>query len=472
MVYPKLESLIGVLKIKCGLRVIFYIFLNIWKDLNIKYFSIYILFTFPIFNSLYKSESSLSNPPRVNNTKSLLFTHTQMVGKKIINTIERSPFSKLSFYLSLIKRCKEIYPMGKNIKYLILASSNIIKKYLVFFLITFKLISLVNIRIFSTYLEIFPCGTYIVERISFDFSLDLEFISYLLQLENDTIFYCILCLIILITLILFNIMIIFIILICLYNYKLYKFEFLIFSMLPLYNWMQIKKRCKIFCFISMNILKVLNSGISAEDLLFVLNFNFNEIFYFINSNKLMCSFMGDDTNKIVRTISENYQPSQENLRNSNTNNDVKIEMEIDTKESDSSDNDSSNNIEDNLMNNIENIHFTDFNVELNLETKYQYLQSKFNNKGIVHNLPYLDWFINLLVKTDGNKINIDNLIETNLNHILKLERETKLNNFAFFRDKPFLINKIDKSPIAYPNIIPVFKGLSIYGEEDKIEDNK
>jgi len=88
----------------------------------------------------------------------------------------------------------------------------------------------------------------------------------------------------------------------------------------------------------------------------------------------MCSFMGDDTNKIVRTLVKIINLSGK-FKKFKHNNDVKIEMEIDTKESDSSDNDSSNNIEDNLMNNIENIHFTDFNVELNLETKYQYLQS-------------------------------------------------------------------------------------------------
>jgi hypothetical protein len=77
-----------------------------------------------------------------------------------------------------------------------------------------------------------------------------------------------------------------------------------------------------------------------------------------------------------------------------------------------------------------------------------------------------------LVKTDGNKTNIENLIEINLNQILKIERETQLNNLAFFRNSPFLINKIDNSPIAFPKIIPVFKGLSIYGEEDIIEDKK
>jgi hypothetical protein len=77
-----------------------------------------------------------------------------------------------------------------------------------------------------------------------------------------------------------------------------------------------------------------------------------------------------------------------------------------------------------------------------------------------------------LNQTDGHKTNIDQKIEFNLNHILKMERDSQLNNLAFFRNKPFLMNKFDHSPIALPKIIPVFKGLAIYGEEDLIEEKK
>lgn len=52
---------------------------------------------------------------------------------------------------------------------------------------------------------------------------------------------------------------------------------------------------------------------------------------------------------------------------------------------------------------------------------------------------------------------MDDLIETNLNSIQKIERNAQLNNHAFFRIKPFLLNKTDRSPIAYPDTIPVSK---------------
>lgn len=180
--------------------------------------------------------------------------------------------------------------------------------------------------------------------------------------------------------------------------------------------------------------------------------------------------MGNDAQTILFTNNDNSQPSNyhQPLIYENSDNYISSENllnKIDTSESDISDNEISNNLENEvIINNIGNIKFSDFNQELNLEEKYHYLKYKFYNKGIDHNIPYLDWFINLLDKTEGNKTNIDNIIEFNLNQILKMERDTQLNNLAFFRTKPFLINKFDHSPIAYPNIIPVFKGLSIYDE--------
>uniref|UniRef100_UPI00315DBF03 hypothetical protein n=1 Tax=Leucopaxillus giganteus TaxID=1167592 RepID=UPI00315DBF03 len=113
--------------------------------------------------------------------------------------------------------------------------------------------------------------------------------------------------------------------------------------------------------------------------------------------------------------------------------------------------------------------FNNFNT-LSIEDKLKYLEIKFYNKAIEHNIPLLQWLSNLLEgKSDGNKLEIDNLIESNLNAIQKLERETHLNNHAFFRNKPFLIHKNYDSPTAYPNIIPVYKGISVY-EEQEITD--
>nr|QCI56429.1 hypothetical protein [Hypsizygus marmoreus]QKJ80207.1 hypothetical protein [Hypsizygus marmoreus] len=100
---------------------------------------------------------------------------------------------------------------------------------------------------------------------------------------------------------------------------------------------------------------------------------------------------------------------------------------------------------------------------LNLNQKYEYLKEKFYNKAIEPNIPFLDWFIQLLLQTDGTQIKIDNIIETNLNNIQKLERNTQLNSHAFIRIRPFLVNREDNSLTANPNIVP-YKSSSIYEE--------
>nr|YP_009739342.1 hypothetical protein [Tricholoma bakamatsutake]QIC20186.1 hypothetical protein [Tricholoma bakamatsutake] len=232
----------------------------------------------------------------------------------------------------------------------------------------------------------------------------------------------------------------------------------------------INKWCKIFGFISINILKV--CGLSVEEILLICNCNFNKIFEFYLSIFIM-QFMGNERQNI--TNSDNYNSSTSTSHNSlissNSNKDNSTKFLLDQNhknDSDSSDSSDSNESSDKLFKKefqkkefqkLDFVNFSDFNKDFNLEDKYLYLKIKFYNKGIDHNIPFLDWFVNLLNNTDGTKSNIDNIIEKNLNHIVKIERETQLNNLAFFRNKPFLINKFDNSPIAYPNIIPVFKGL-------------
>lgn len=152
--------------------------------------------------------------------------------------------------------------------------------------------------------------------------------------------------------------------------------------------------------------------------------------------------------------------------------------------------------------------------ELTLEQKYEFLKSKFYDKAIEPNLPFLDWFIQKIndsMPTDVNPAGLVNpdvvgedqgsvdkvnkttpavgtitttstasagnsqttvispdnankelsplaeIIEKNLNSILRIERESQLNNHSFFRVRPFLINKIDDSPMANPNLIPYKK---------------
>lgn len=397
----------------------------------------------------------------------------------INNTFQIIKKSKNPLYISLIQLCKRkiIFPIGKIIKIILIFIFNCIKTKLIVGLYIFKILYLVIFIIFSNFLYLFPSGNYIIDRFSFESTFEHEYLYYLLQIDIDTMFIIIFLLISLITLIIVNLMIIFIFMICLYNYIIYIFFIVINLILPVYNFKLLFKWCKIFGFISINILKILNIGLSPENLLFILNGQFNKIFEFFLSNISLQSYMGNDTQTILFTNNDNPQSSTYHQPLINANSDKYMSSEnllnkIDTSESDISENDISNNLENEvIINNIGNIKFSDFNQELNLEEKYHYLKYKFYNKGIDHNISYLDWFINLLDKTEGSKTNIDNIIEFNLNQILKMERDTQLNNLAFFRTKPFLINKFDHSPIAFPNIIPVFKGLSIYDEEDIIEGN-
>nr|YP_009739408.1 hypothetical protein [Tricholoma flavovirens]QIC20252.1 hypothetical protein [Tricholoma flavovirens] len=424
-------------------------------------FMIFIFFNLPLLDPLFHFK-------KTSNWEGIIINNTIQIFKK----------SQIPLYISLIQICKRkiIYPIGKIIKIIILSIFNCIKTKIIVVLCIFKFLSLVNLKILSNFLYIFPCGYYIVDRFSFDSTLEPEYLNSLLQIDIDIMFIIILLFISLIILNIINLMIIFIIMIFLYNYKIYRFFLVINIILPVYNIKLLIKWCQLFFFISINIFNILNIGLSPETLLFILNGHFNKIYEFFISNISIQSFMGNEPQTILITNSDNSQPSSYPSSLIYSNSDKHISSEnildkIDTSESDITDNDISNKIEnEEIVNNIDNFIFTDFNKDLNLEEKYQYLKYHFYTKGIVHNIPYLDWFINLLDKTDGSKTNIDNIIEFNLNQILKMERETQLNNLAFFRTKPFLINKFDHSPIAFPNIIPVFKCLYIY--EDIIEGKK
>jgi hypothetical protein len=100
---------------------------------------------------------------------------------------------------------------------------------------------------------------------------------------------------------------------------------------------------------------------------------------------------------------------------------------------------------------------------LNLNEKYEYIKLKFFNKALEPNIPFLDWFIQLLANTDGSQNNVDQVLETNLNHIQKIQREAQLNSHSFSRIRPFLINKIDTSANQIPNIVP-YKGFPDFEE--------
>lgn len=111
--------------------------------------------------------------------------------------------------------------------------------------------------------------------------------------------------------------------------------------------------------------------------------------------------------------------------------------------------------------NSNSLEFNNFN-DLNLIQKYNYLKLNFYNKGLDYN-PYLSkWLCENLSNTNNNKLFVDNYIESNLNTVLKLENEVKLNTHSFTRFKPFLrftsnesyTKKYYISEFSPPNVIP------------------
>nr|AYE93322.1 hypothetical protein C0992_000007 [Termitomyces sp.] len=92
---------------------------------------------------------------------------------------------------------------------------------------------------------------------------------------------------------------------------------------------------------------------------------------------------------------------------------------------------------------------------LNQALKYDYIQAKFYQKGIDLNGPSLDWIIEKINKTDGTMTSVDNAINSNLNSIIKIEREAKLNSHSFKTIRPFLLGKdYSSSPTQMPNTVP------------------
>lgn len=273
-------------------------------------------------------------------------------------------------------------------------------------------------------------------------------------------------------------MIIFIIMIFVSNYKLY--VSLMSAIVSFNNLKKMSYCCKVICILSINLLKLLNTGLSGE---YVLLF-FNKLFDINISNKMMLSFMDEDTqNNIITTIEDSQSSSStQNINYSSSNSITNIIEELgwkntdtsdsehsDSEHSDSEHSDSNSNYDSDistntklLIDNMPNFNFSNFNQDLTLEEKYYYLSIKCYNKGMHHGIGLLDWLTNLLIQTDGTQASVDNLIESNLDFLMKKQRDAQLNNLAFFRNKPFLLNKVDKTPLMYPHVIPVFKHWWIY----------
>lgn len=199
--------------------------------------------------------------------------------------------------------------------------------------------------------------------------------------------------------ILVNLMIIFRIMILFYRVNIYKIFIFISLILPIYNIKQFIKCSKFFGFITIYIFNFFNSGLIAEDSLFIFFQNFDNIRQFNKINNIRYFFFGNDSTTDLIRFEDNYQSTSSHLSlvNSNSNNELliekikELEKEIsDTSDNENSDNEFSDNNEINLIKSSANINFTNFNQELNIEDKYNYLKLKFYNKGLDYNLPFLD----------------------------------------------------------------------------------
>ena len=483
--YFKLESLFFINTYKLNLRKIVFKNHNLKSEINLNDIFLFNLSLISIISYFFHNTYCLYYScillirEKYSIRESLIYSSDIKVWEGYLknNSLPIFEISKIDLYKFQLQKFKEIKLIGKLKIFIIITFPRLIfvKNKIIGVIFIFKLIYLIIIRNLYNSLDKFPCGSYLLERLTIDDKLEVENLYSLLYLDKEILFYIILLFILIISLMIINIIIIIFIMFFIKNYIRYK-NF-IFLTLQLNNIKQIINRCKILGFITINICNVLYWYISQEVLLFSSNNIVNSLFKDNLSTTVLSSYKGKETeinlNKNINSSQIVISPSTVNsLSNMNEISNEQELARIESGDSDNSDNEISNNIEKFLRNKMANLNFTNFNLELNLEVKYEYLKYKFYLKGLDCNLPYLEWFINLLNNSDGNKTNIDNIIENNLNHILKIERDSKLNNLAFFRNKPFLINKLDDSPLAYPNIIPIFKGNSIYGEEDKIEYTK
>jgi hypothetical protein len=147
----------------------------------------------------------------------------------------------------------------------------------------------------------------------------------------------------------------------------------------------------------------------------------------------------------------NDKDIEENISNSSSDSEI---IELDTEEHKES---------------MKAINFDNFN---NLTKKEQsnYIYQKMYNKAIEPNQPLIDWLINSTINnTNGNKLDIDPYIDSNLNIIQKGERESQLMTHAFERTRPYPIKKIDSSPYAFPVYMPMKKDMDDWDYQEFID---
>ena len=169
--------------------------------------------------------------------------------------------------------------------------------------------------------------------------------------------------------------------------------------------------------------------------------------------------------------------NEETSLNSEQDTNSKSESESESKSQSESESESSNN---NIVPynenkgwdlSLENLKFKD----LSRANQIEYISNLMLLKGLDINPFLMDYFItSILNNTSGNRNDVYNFLNTNLNSILNSRRNTQLNNNSFFRVRPFLLNNSNTS--LFPNELP-FKSDDTFDYEwqelsDSIEEAK
>src|SRR6202789_1178220 len=90
---------------------------------------------------------------------------------------------------------------------------------------------------------------------------------------------------------------------------------------------------------------------------------------------------------------------------------------------------------------------------ITVPNKNKYISNMMESKALEINPFLINYFIGaILNNTSGNKIDVDNFLNTNLNSIMNDQRNLQLNQHSFVRYRPFLLN--NSSTSYYSSVLP------------------
>jgi len=92
-------------------------------------------------------------------------------------------------------------------------------------------------------------------------------------------------------------------------------------------------------------------------------------------------------------------------------------------------------------------------ISITVQDQIKYISNMMESKGLQINQFLIDYFIGAILKnTTGNKMDVDNFLNTNLNTIMNDQRNLQLNQHSFVRYRPFLLN--NSSTSYYSSVLP------------------